>query len=146
MRWVDQTGEELRRARKPQGFSLNRWKHRILNKLKGRALQIMNSTLTLHLFNCRRWEKENDTHNKLTSTERSTPSRHKATRIPNSAAKPWSFLCQNAEVKCTIKSQSLFPKSPTMKMTKKIHNIGKLTHSLASRGRAHHPRSCFNQF
>jgi len=40
MRRIDQTGEELRRARKSQEFSLNSKKHRRLNKLKGRAYKL----------------------------------------------------------------------------------------------------------
>ena len=58
---------------------------------------------------------------------------------------PGLSFAKIAEKICTMVYQAI-PKSPTLKMTKKIHNIGKLTHSLASRGRAHHPRSCFNQF
>ena len=53
---------------------------------------------------------------KLAITQISTPSKHKATWIPNSAAKPWSFLNQNAEIQCTIECQA-FPKSSTLKMT-----------------------------
>ena len=58
---------------------------------------------------------------------------------------PGLSFAKNADKICTIESQAI-PKSPTLKMTKKLHNIGKPTHSLASRGQAHHPRSCFNQF
>ena len=54
----------------------------------------MDSTLTLHLFNNRRLNRDNDAHTQLTSTDINTPSTHKATWIPNSVAKPWSFLCQ----------------------------------------------------
>ena len=57
---------------------------------------------------------------------------------------PGLSFAKNADKICTIECQA-FPKSPTLKMTKKIHNIGKKTHSLASRGRDHHPRSYFNQ-
>ena len=62
----------------------------------------MDSTLTLHLFNNRRFNRDSDAHTQLTSTEKKTPSTNKATWIPNSAAKPWSFLCKNADKICTI--------------------------------------------
>ena len=51
-----------------------------------------------------------------------TSSKLRATRIPTSAAKPWSFLCQKCRNVCTMKCQTI-PKSPTLKMTQKIHNI-----------------------
>ena len=62
----------------------------------------MDSTLTLHLLNKRRFNRDNDAHTQLTSTERNTPSRHKATWIPSSAAKPWSSFTKNAGKICTI--------------------------------------------
>ena len=51
--------------------------------------------------------EENDIHNtnELTITQRSTPSKHKATWIPNSAAKPWSFFSQ----KCRDKMYNRVP-------------------------------------
>ena len=52
--------------------------------------------------------EENDIHNpnEITITQRSTPSKHKATWIPNSAAKPWSFLSQ----KCRDRMYNDMPK------------------------------------
>ena len=61
---------------------------------------------------------------KLTITQRKTPSKHRATWIPTSAAKPWSFLCQNCRNEMYNEVPSN-PKCPTLKMTKKLHDINK---------------------
>ena len=60
----------------------------------------------------------------LTVTKRNTPSKHRATWIPKSAANPGLFLCQ----KCrdVMYNEVLSnPKCPTLKMTEKIHDIDK---------------------
>ena len=59
---------------------------------------------------------------KLTNTQRNTPSTHRATWIPTSAAKPWSFLCKNCRNEMYNRVLSN-PKCPTLKMTQKIHDI-----------------------
>ena len=85
----------------------------------------MNSTLVTHLFNFRSKEKGNGIHitlMKLTDAWSKTLSKLIATRIPTSAAKPWSFLCQKCRSVCTMKCQT-FPKYPTLKMFQKIQYI-----------------------
>ena len=59
---------------------------------------------------------------KLTYTWRKTSSKLRATRIPTSAAKLWSFLCQKSENEYTMRCQT-FPKYPTLKMSQKIQYI-----------------------
>ena len=60
----------------------------------------------------------------LTSAQRKTPSKHRATWIPTSAAKPQSFLCQNCRNEMYNRVPSN-PKYPTLKMTEKLHDIDK---------------------
>ena len=60
--------------------------------------------------------------NKLKITQRKTPSKHRATQIPTSATKPWSFLCQNCRNEMYNEVPSN-PKYPTLKMIEKLHNI-----------------------
>ena len=58
----------------------------------------------------------------LTITQRKTPSKHITTWIPTSVAKPWSFLfkkCRDRMYNDVLSN----PKCPTLKMTKKIHDI-----------------------
>ena len=55
-------------------------------------------------------------------TERNTSSKQRATRIPRSAPNPGLFLCQNAEMKCTMKLKEI-PSVQPLKMTKKIQDI-----------------------
>ena len=68
----------------------------------------MDSTLITHLFKFRRRSLKmvHITLDKLTITERSTPSKHKTTWIPNIAAKLWSFLSQ----KCRDRMYNDMPK------------------------------------
>ena len=60
--------------------------------------------------------------NELTSTQRKTPSKHRATWIPKSVAKPRSFLSQKCRDRMYNDVPSN-PKCPTLKMTQKIHDI-----------------------
>ena len=73
------------------------WKFK---QIQRQSITVMDSTLITHLFKFRRRNLKiiHIILDKLTITQRSTPSKHKATWIPNSVAKPWSFLCQNAEM------------------------------------------------
>ena len=84
----------------------------------------MDSTLITHLFKFKRRSLKmiQVTLDKLTITQRSTPSKHKATWIPNSAAKPWSFLSQKCRDRM-YNDVTSNPKCPTLKMTQKIHDI-----------------------
>ena len=61
---------------------------------------------------------------KLTITYRKTPSKHRATWIPTSVAKPLSFLCQNCRNEMYNEVPSN-PKYPTLKITEKLHDIDK---------------------
>ena len=127
IRWMDRKycwGAE--EGKKVQGSSSNWWKHIKLNKsLRQSTSKLMKSTLVTRLFNFGSKEKGNGIHKKLmklTNTWRKTSSKLRATRIPTSAAKPWSFLCEKCWNEYTMRCQTI-PKSPTLKMTQKIHNI-----------------------
>ena len=81
------------------------WKFK---QIQGQSIAVNGFYLNHSFVQIQKKRQENDTHNtnELTITQRITPSKHKATWIPNNAAKPWSFLSQ----KCRDRMYNDMPK------------------------------------
>ena len=107
----------------------------------------MNSTFITCLFNLRRNEKEDDTHETSVNLQSQRKTHHQNIE-PHGSQRVLQtlvyFLCQNAEMKCTMKLQAI-PSVQPMLMTEKLQDIDHTNSSPASMGGAHKFRSCFNK-
>ena len=83
---------------------------------------------------------ESTSMSKITITERKKSSKPRSTWIPKSAANPGLFLCQNAEMKCTMELKAI-PSVQPLLMTEKLQDISNQQLILASMGRAHNFRA-----